>query len=259
MKKFYVFLFMLAVFQGMGLAQRSSGVYGWFFLSPKASFGTGFLTNQHVFSDNNVDPHFWAFSHTVGGQAGMSIMNFIELAYEYEIQSPTARYTIAHNNVTYTKKYDFLQQGHTVLLKVLGNINYVEVGWGMVQNQSLTISNSIVENSGVSDPEITDQPEIFEDEYNKFILGIGFTPYQSGLFEVEMGARLAYGLGSNTKTISPIADNFYAHNYSGLRDSRLLNVYFQVQLKYFFGFYGKAMCGSRGIMFFKKPKNFRLM
>lgn len=259
MRKTIFFLFVILVIWPDARAQRSSGVYGWFFLAPKANFGTGVLTNQHVFSDSNIEPRLLSFSHTVGGQAGISLMNFLELAYEYEIQSPSARYTIHFNDVVYTKRYGFSQQGHVVLLKVLGNIHYVEVGWGTVRNTTTSIRNHIDENAAATDPAIEDPENIFKDRYNKFLLGVGITPYQSGLLEVELGARLAYGLGNMAETNSPIADNFYNHGYSGMRHSRMINAYVQVQLKYFFGFYGKAICGGRGIMFFQKPKNFKLL
>jgi len=239
-------------------AQKRNGLYGWFYISPKVGMGSSYLVNNHLFMSNEISSRLFTFSYFYGLQGGVSIYNSLELAYEYAWLSPSTRYDIALDNLDYTKQYNFQQQSHHFLLRFLTTYNTFELGYGMVENTGYNIQNTINNNTaGIA--EITDAVNIFADGYQKLIVGMGFTPLQSGLFEIEVGGRLEYALGDIDNTPVPVMDNAFIHNFQDNKNTGLITAYLQVQFKYYFGFYGKTICGSRGAMFFKKPNSFGFM
>jgi hypothetical protein len=263
MRKFS-FLFFAVLLQLLLINNsHAQGLFGWLHIAPKASLGTSMLINTNVIEDENIISNPLNLSTQFGGQIGISFVDVVEFNYEYGIFNMRQGYEITADAIKYNKIINKQAIEQAVLLRFWGKSSYFELGVSQAESQNATLTNSITSNTTGSDPVFFETTDYLNTTYNSALLGFGFSPAQIELFEIDFGLRFRYAFDpiheSTGEYPIPFNDQVYVASYNNIVQTKAFSAQFQVELKYFFGFYGKAMCGSKSAIFFKKPKSFHYM
>lgn len=261
MKRYFVTFIVITMLSGVSTSAQTKGFFGWLHVAPKAGAGASLFLNSNILQDNNIQSKALNFGHQYGGQVGISFVDLFELNYEYTFLGVNQLYTIQQDNFEYEKSFLNNYTDQAVLLRFWGSTSYFEVGMSQTDLTDVTIENNVLQNNTGANLNFVENTAYFSDSYKNILVGFGFAPFQYDVFEIDLGLRFRYSLDPIHENTSeypiPFNDQVYINTYNDVAPTKNLTAYFQIELKYFFGFYGKAMCGSRSLMLFKKPKKFQ--
>lgn len=243
-------------------AQR--GFYGWFHMGVDGALGTSYMLHPNMLKDENVELKVFNPSYLAGYEFGVTVSNLIELSFEGNQHNVVQNFNVFGDNFNVQQVYRVNYIENAGFIRYLGAQGYFEVGYARAMFESADAEHAIISNNTGSTINIFDHEAIgkFETNHNSLLVGFGITPWQYEVFELDMGIRAKYSFNSITQTdMLSLANNAIYPNgspYAYAKPTNALSILVQVELKYYFGFFGRALCGSRGVLLFKKPKKFSL-
>ena len=251
-KKLFILIFIVL---SVNIVQASKSFYGWFHFTPKAGIGNSVLYNNAMSDIKNVDPSIFNISYFVGGQIGVGISEIIDLSFEMDNYIFKQSYSIESELVKYDKTLKFNNLDYGIVLKVIAGSGYLEIGALKTNIKKIIPENKVKENLTGNALDFNDNTDFFNTEHISLIGGLGATLVQQDLFELTAGIRIKYSLNPYaTGPELPLKDNVYQGILKNDMDSRNLSIMLQLEFHNFFGYFGRAICGSARVLFFKKPK-----
>ncbi len=249
------FLLLLIVIS-LNTTRAGNSLWGWFHITPKIGIGTSNLVNKTMFDHFDVAPRLFNLSYMYGAQLGAAFLDNFDFSAEVSRQGISQLYWVNANGTRYTKNLKVVSNEYGGFFKLMGGTGYFEIGATISMLHHLDIENEITENNGVGEVNFEDNTDYFNKEHYQLAIGFGASVVQVDLLELTFGLRIKYGIQPLAKGPElPLTDNVYTSNVINTGGvNRDLSFILEVDVHNFFGFFGRAICGSRSVVFFQKPK-----
>jgi len=237
MKKITIFLVLLIVF----IVGYSQNPVTWFYVGAKGGAGVSMLYNSPSFDDQNIAYDYLSPSYYYGGSLGFLFGDNVGVTFEASMNSLLQKYDVSTTSASYHSEMQISTFDYGVLLSLqtLTGI-YFNVGPKFSNTKSATLNTT---NNRLSK---------FAPTFNALMVEIGYMPVRTDRFVMNVGIRGTYGFSSIVTTpgyIIAADDNSVYYPLYIDEATSPIQVMLSVELKYYFGRFGRASCGKYRFMF----------
>lgn len=220
----------------------------YFYLGLKGGGGSSLLFNQPSFDDVNIVYNYFSPSYFYGGTLGFLFGNNIGISAELNLNTLSEKYDVSTSSATYNSLMKINTLDFGILLSLQSNTGlYFNVGpkFSNLKKATYTFTDANNTNTG-------DRTSKFAPTFNALMFEIGLMPVRTDQFVMNLGVRGTYGFSSivsQSGYIIPADDNSVYYPPYIDEKTNPIQLMLSVEMKYYFGRYGRASCGKYRFMF----------